>query len=495
MEIFLTLTGDESHTIMQKTSSLKWPRSENRVIFLILFIIFLLMGSLILLSEGFYGGGDSMAHFRISRYAFKYPHLFLDHWGKPVFTILSAPFSQLGFNGLRFYNLLAALLTAWFLFRLVQIFKWRGALLAPVFLLCSPLYFVIIFSGLTEITFGLVLLAGIYFWFRNKPGWSALIFSLLPFVRTEAILLIPIFIAGFMIYGRWRYLPLFFSGFLAFSLVGWFVYDDVWWVVRQMPYTGARAIYGSGSLFHFLGAMPGIMGWPLLLLFILGGMAFLLQVFRKGSTDFPWPEVLVFIILPWMAYLGGHSVAWWKGMGGSLGLIRVMAAVIPLAIILSVAGYDLLARLFIATVRHRILLPMVIIPAIIFVPFSNYRVPLKLDAQHQLLKQAATWVRTSPYVHSRIYYHDLFFLHCLGIDPFDQEQCIERLPDRTNPGNGIPSGSLVQWDAHYGPNEGGLPLERLIGAPGLTMLVKFTPEEPFEVLGGHPYEIYIFRKN
>jgi hypothetical protein len=26
----------------------------------------------------------------ISRWAFRYPHLFLDHWGKPLFTILSA---------------------------------------------------------------------------------------------------------------------------------------------------------------------------------------------------------------------------------------------------------------------------------------------------------------------------------------------------------------------------------------------------------------------
>lgn len=30
------------------------------------------------------GGGDNYAHYNIARWAFRYPHLFFDMWGKPV---------------------------------------------------------------------------------------------------------------------------------------------------------------------------------------------------------------------------------------------------------------------------------------------------------------------------------------------------------------------------------------------------------------------------
>ena len=35
-------------------------------------------------TDGFYGGADNIQHFRLARGALKYPHLFLDLWGKPV---------------------------------------------------------------------------------------------------------------------------------------------------------------------------------------------------------------------------------------------------------------------------------------------------------------------------------------------------------------------------------------------------------------------------
>ena len=77
--------------------------------FLITFII------LAFLSEGSVGGADDIAHYKFSRFAFKYPEFFLDPWGKPLFTILMAPFAQFGMMGVRAFNILlglgAALLT------------------------------------------------------------------------------------------------------------------------------------------------------------------------------------------------------------------------------------------------------------------------------------------------------------------------------------------------------------------------------------------------
>ena len=70
-----------------------------------------------LLSEGTHGGADDISHFRRSRYAFQHPEFFLYHWGKPFFTALTAPFAQLGFEGVRIFNVLAGTLTAYFTYR------------------------------------------------------------------------------------------------------------------------------------------------------------------------------------------------------------------------------------------------------------------------------------------------------------------------------------------------------------------------------------------
>ena len=67
-------------------------------------------------SEGSYGGADSFMHYYFAKYAFEQPHLLLDHWGKPLFTLMSAPFAQLGFIGIRVFNILCGLSAAWLAF-------------------------------------------------------------------------------------------------------------------------------------------------------------------------------------------------------------------------------------------------------------------------------------------------------------------------------------------------------------------------------------------
>ncbi len=88
----------------------------------------------------------------------------------------------------------------------------------------------------------------------------------------------------------------------------------------------------------------------------------------------------------------------------------------------------------------------------------------------------------------------LFFLHTLGTDPFDRDACNEKIPNREQPETGIEPGSLVQWDAHYGPNEGGMPLERLMDNDNFKVVRVFKPVYPFIVLGGYEYEVVLFAR-
>ena len=80
-------------------------------------IVLLLIAALLIalqwLSTGIDGETDSITHYQIARYAFKYPHFFLDTWGKPLFTILSSPLAQFGYSGAVLFNLICGLLSAW----------------------------------------------------------------------------------------------------------------------------------------------------------------------------------------------------------------------------------------------------------------------------------------------------------------------------------------------------------------------------------------------
>ena len=55
-------------------------------------------------------------------------------------------------------------------------------------------------------------------------------------------------------------------------------------------------------------------------------------------------EMLV-VYLPFMVYLSAHSYIWWKGMGNSVGMIRVIIAVLPSAVLLAVLGWSRLLEI------------------------------------------------------------------------------------------------------------------------------------------------------
>ena len=83
-------------------------------VFILLQVFFLLFSS----SAYGIGGADNIAHFQIARYAFSHPELFLDLWGKPVYTTLCAPFAQLGFLVAKFFNVIVAVVATYLNYRI-----------------------------------------------------------------------------------------------------------------------------------------------------------------------------------------------------------------------------------------------------------------------------------------------------------------------------------------------------------------------------------------
>ncbi|MEP7169272.1 MAG: hypothetical protein ABI855_07860, partial [Bacteroidota bacterium] len=171
-----------------------------------------------------YDTGDGLTHYFISRYSWKHPGLFLDHWGKPFFTLLSSPFSQYGLIGMSVFQIICTLATSYSCFRIAKKLQLEFGWLLPVFIFFSPIYFAVINSGLTEIFFGTVLMFSIWMIFEKNFILAAVTASFLPFVRVEAYVTIPLI--ALILLNRRQFVALAFLpfGFLVYSLIGYFYF-------------------------------------------------------------------------------------------------------------------------------------------------------------------------------------------------------------------------------------------------------------------------------
>lgn len=459
--------------------------------FLLSFVI------LVLQSEGTAGGADDINHYRYARYSFINPGFFFDTKAKTVFTLICAPVAQLGYNALRIFNVLLGLAAAFLTFLTARKLNYKQPVMALFLLVFAPMYTLMMMSGMNEIMFSFFLVLGMYLFFRNKSIWSAVIISLLPFIRTEGFIIFPLFMLAFMMNRQWKALPFIFSGFLGVSLAGSFYVGDFFWVITKNPYSGnASDIYGSGELLYYVDRYDLIFGLPLFVLVVLGLLFIPIYLLRSGKEKRPAfiNEILVGF-LPFLLYFSAHSYVWWKGMGNSVGETRVMAAVFPSAVLLALFAWKHLMGLlgkFGKNTRNAI--GIILATWLVFVPFRAYTIPVPLGRTQQLIKEAAIWLEETEYAERKIYFWDPFWWFFLDKAPIGNPNVQEGVYSQSDPGKNIRPGEIILWEAHYGPNEGRLPLERLRYNTDFAEIKVFRPLHPFKVLGGYDYEVHIFER-
>jgi Gpi18-like mannosyltransferase len=390
--------------------------AEPFYVFCGLIVLFIYFSTLAYLSKGSHGGADCYAHYKIAHYAFKYPRLFLDLWGKPIFTLFSSPFAQFGFTGIKIFNIICALVSGWFCYRICKKLNLNDSPLVIILLCFAPMYFVVSISVLTEIAFSLVLILAIYLFLEKKYVWSAIIISLLPFARQEGIVVFPLFLLMLLIRKQYKAIPFLTFGFLIFSSIGYFYYNDFLWVIHQNPYNGDVDIYGHGELMHFVSSYKEILGIPLSILFLIGIIQLIYKciTFRKGHPFLL--EEIVLIFGSAAIYIAGHSYVWWKGLHGSLGITRVMAGVIPAIAIVCLEGYNLLRNLFSFNKIARYALTIFILVIVIYTPIEAKLAPIPIGEDQEVMEETSEWLEQTPYSNNLTYYFDPFFSYALHKD-------------------------------------------------------------------------------
>jgi hypothetical protein len=464
---------------------------------IILIVSFSYILILVFLSEGLYGDTDSITHYEFARWAFNHPYHFVDHWAKPLYTSLCAPFAQFGYRGALVFNILCGVLSSWLIFRIARELNLRYALVAIPFALFAPIYMVTMMTCLTEILFGLVLVAAIYAFLKEKCILSAVIISFIPFARTEGLLFLAIFAGAFLLKKHYKAIPFLASGFIIFSLAGVFHYKNFFWFFNAMPYgLKGSELYGSGKFLYYIGRFDIIMGWPLIILAGLGLAGMLIGLIKSPKIELStsWITKYYLVTGSFFAFLFLHSLLWWQGMMSVLASDRFMACIMPLGGLLALYGLNLLTSLLNSKVYLKGIFIAVITGLVLWMPFYIYDIPEPLLKQDKVMKDTAGALKNMGFKNKILLYFDPKLPFFLNEDPEDRSVFSYPMPPGKKPEQMIADNSLFVWDAQFAEGENKLLLDDVLKNPYFRLIDGFVPDKDFRNSNGQNYMSLIFQK-
>ena len=389
---------------------------------LLIYLLVLLI--LAIYTNGMAGGGDSISHFLFAQYSWVHHELFFDHWAKPLFTMISSPFAQFGFKGVKVFNVFVATVSCFFTYRTARLLNIRNAFLIAVFYFSSSLNITITLSALTEPLFALALILSIFFYVKQKPLVGSLLISFLPFIRSEGLIVLCVFVAYLFLTKKFKFIPLLLSGHLIMGIAGFFYYGDLLWVFNKIPYAENYHNYGSGTWDHFLVHMEFMIGPILYALLIFGGIGCMLSIKRNFGKEL-WTEKIILVYGVFVCFFFAHSAFWALGIFNSLGLSRVFVGVMPLISLIAIEGLNSITDLIKQEVVKKTTVALIASGVLIF-PFLknpaslNFKNDFSLNnGQVMITQQIIPYLQTK-FPSYKIYSSTIDFPFYMNIDPFNK---------------------------------------------------------------------------
>ena len=490
MQISLYLVS-ESGNQMNQTNSLKKIilKYSFKPFHAVLFAYAAIAALIIIFFNGTGDSGDSILHYLYARYAPVHTELYFNHWAKPLFVLLASPFARFGFAGMKIFNALVVFLTILLTYRSVQLLNLQNPLLVTILLIFSPLYFVQTFSGLTEPLFALFTAAGIFLILKKKYVLSFLIISFLPFIRSEGLIIMGVFAFYALVKKQWKALPFLLTGHLAYSVAGFFIHGDLLWVFTRIPYARLGSTYGSGTLFHFAEQLNYVIGIPIFVLFWAGVFTIILNSFRKKISA----EVFILIFLGFLSYFVAHSLFWYLGIFNSMGLKRVLIAIIPMISVIALIGFNFITEELLQKQRiARIIVQSVIILYILIFPFLSNPAAIKWNKDLNLAEDQVAaadlkvFLDTNISVKPRLIYSHPYLSEVLHIDHFDPERRLDLTHENLSK---LQPGEIIIWENWFAVVENGIKIEDLENTPELVNIYQsINKNDKREV------QYYVFRR-
>jgi len=474
--------------------SLNWNKIilYSSIIFSGLYLLFISVFSI-----SHYGGSDSLFHYLHSVGVKDHSELYVHHWGKPLFILLSSPFTYFGVTGVKVFNALLMLSTSILSYKIAQHFKLQYAFITIFLVIFAPVFLPFAQSALTEPLFAFMAVLSALLFIKEKYIWSALVISFIIFTRSEGLSFVAAYAFGLLIKKQFKAIPFLAVGFIIYGIAGYYLIDNFWWFITDNPYTGAKDLYGSGTLTHYLEDPKSITGNLAAVFIVIGLIAWGVNVI-KDKRNFFSPFAIVILSTSFL-FIAGHSYVWWKGLSGSLGLLRVMGGVTPLLAIIAMYGISHTILFFNKFYKNEIVNKVIALTIIFFIVLEshnhfNHLIPLQPDEINLLVEDSINWLNDSEYLDRKTYVYRPEYLAEYGSDHFDRENSRVSEAFRNIDVNDLKKGDIIVWDGHFSPNEGGVPLEKLSDNTNFQLLKSFVPEHEIRVLGDHIFSIEIYEK-
>jgi len=466
--------------------------TEKRLLLLLLFGILGIDITILIFSEGFSGGPASITHYIFSRWAFSNPKFLLNLGTNPTYTLISAPMALLGFKALQFFNILIGIASGYIAFLVAKELKMKSPLLALVICSFTPIFMLTLFSGLSEILFAFATILATYLLIKDKFSWGSIIVSLLPFIKPEGFILIPIYaiyVANRKQYAKMLYLL---TGTFLYSIIGFIAGKGFFWIFNSIPLHTFPNSANEGGFFDFILRSPGFFGIPNEIFFITGLVAGLSLYFREKKE---YSREFLLIVMPFIVYFLFHSLSWWLGIGGSLGLKRYMAAIVPLMAVMATRGLYLFAKMFLIIFKREWIKVAALIIAflsVFHIPFAVQNYPIPLGFPEKTIKSAADWIKVNTNENEKIFYYDPAIIYFLDINPLDSTKSKHKVYSTAIPAKNLNNGDIVLYDSYLSEADG-LRFTTLLHNPEFELLAKFDPEVPTSV-NGHRFFVALFKK-
>jgi hypothetical protein len=427
-----------------------WNNSKIPLVLVMMLLV--VNAAFVYISQNTFDSGDSILHYLMAKQSWSYPKYFLHHWAKPFFVLVSSPFTQLGWAGMKLFNMLCVVGSLFVVWR-IQSHSARVLLIFLVIGLSMPDLLLVQSSGLTEPLFGLILCLGLMAYARNKIKLAALIWSWLPFVRSEGWIILLVLAVLLGIQRKWYAIFFLSLGTIVYSLVGAAFYQDLLWVFHENPYQGEEIKYGSGSWLHYWNQLPYAMGLPNFIVLIVGSLH-LLNLFARRRIGIKEPSVLALVVF-W-AFFTAHSIFWGMGWFHSFGLRRVFIAVLPLVVLIN---FKLLNTLVASRLKHIKFVALCLILLIGVFPYLGN--PMGIDVEESIAKKndqivadkAAKWLLQSEYSERPVAIGFHYLVIPLERD-MDNGREVKLIDSYTK--NALIPGTILLWDSYFSESDKGV---------------------------------------
>ncbi len=207
----------------------------------------------------------------------------------------------------------------------------------------------------------------------------------------------------------------------------------------------------------------------------------------------------IFLILVlFTAFYAAHVFIWWQGLMGSCGYVRVMTIVAPLIALLIVYVIEHIVA-SIAKLKSKnsyglqigFVVCMFLVQIITPIRYFRHRYPIPLSEEEEVFQEVALWYKNLEVSSNATVYLNPYFSVVGDVNPYDNTQHFQLYASGIQ---WIKSGDIVIWDAHFCPNEGGVPKATFVGNTEYEYLKTFKPKERYITLNDYEYEVLVFRK-